>query len=222
MTIDFELITPKPNYFNRWYRLIGKTMIDRFVGVIALILLMPIMLLIALTIRLTLGRNVLFIQSRVGLEGKVFTCFKYRTMDPDRRTSAIAAITSDRRTGLPSSNDPRHTVFGSFLRRYGLDELPQLINVVRGEMSLVGPRPEITEISLQYNEREKLRFSIKPGLTGYWQITRRSDAIDLRTYAYIDIEYAQNVSLLNDIRIILRTPSAILFRPAATEYWRGL
>lgn len=217
MTPRFELKAPNSNYINLWYRRSGKELIDRSASLVLLILLFPIMVLIGITIRLTLGRRVIFVQCRAGLHGRSFNCYKYRTMDPDRRKLIVDPFMPDRRSGIPSVNDPRHRTFGSFLRRFGLDELPQLINVLRGEMSLVGPRPEIKEISLRYSENEKQRFMVKPGLTGYWQVTCRSAAVDLRTHVDRDIEYAKKVSIMNDVRIILRTPFSLLFLPAATE-----
>jgi lipopolysaccharide/colanic/teichoic acid biosynthesis glycosyltransferase len=179
------------------------------------------MVLIAFAIYIHLGRDILFTQRRTGLDGVPFDCYKFRTMRPCRRNTVGVSVEATRRSGLPSANDPRHTPFGSFLRRLGLDELPQLVNVLRGEMSLVGPRPEIATITPEYSEHERGRFAVKPGLTGYWQVTCRSDAIDLRTFAHVDIEYAQKISLFNDIRIMLRTPVAMLRHPAATENWRG-
>jgi exopolysaccharide production protein ExoY len=213
----FTLQDPRPTTFNAWYARIGKGVLDRCTGSVLLVLTVPLLAAVAVVVRLALGPGVLFVQQRAGRYGRPFACLKFRTMRPDRRIAARPYAGPDRRSGLPSPDDPRHTVVGTALRRLGLDELPQLVNVLRGEMSLVGPRPELVESAERYVDGERERFAVRPGLTGYWQVTRRSLDVYLRRGAQIDGEYARKVSFANDLRILGRTPHAILFRPAATE-----
>ncbi len=214
------LRVPRDQWINRWYRDQGKSLLDISAALLLTLLLLPLMVLIAAAVRLLLGPQVIFRQARAGLHGKQFTCYKFRTMGHERRNQAGSGFVPERRDLLPSANDPRHTAFGTFLRKYGLDELPQLVNVLKRDMSLVGPRPEIMSVARLYSGRELQRFSVKPGLTGYWQVTCRSNSVDLRSDVNKDIEYVSKLSLMNDIRILLRTPRALLFMPAATECLR--
>ncbi len=206
-----------PTAFNAWYVRRGKSLIDRLAGTVLLLLMSPLLITLLMVVRLTLGRHVIFVQPRAGRHERPFSCYKIRTMKPDRRKSVASYSGQERRSLIPSPDDPRHTTIGTFLRRYGLDELPQLFNVLRGDMSLVGPRPEIWAVAGSYDHYERKRFAVKPGLTGYWQVTHRSDGVDLREFAAVDIEYCQKVSLLNDLRILCATPRAVCSMAAATE-----
>ncbi|MGD9546412.1 MAG: sugar transferase [Candidatus Krumholzibacteriia bacterium] len=213
----FRLKDPPGTRFQAWYLDRGKAGLDRVAAGLLLILAAPLMALCAVGVRIGLGRGVLFRQARAGLDCRPFTCLKFRTMKPDRRRGRAPFAGPDRRAPLPGPDDPRRTTLGNLLRRFCLDELPQLVNVLRGEMSLVGPRPEMLDHLVAYRGRDRVRFSVKPGLTGFWQVTRRDQALDLLTFVAEDVEYAVNCSLGNDLRILLRTPATILLRPAATE-----
>lgn len=184
-----------------------KPALDRTLGVLGLVVCAIPMAVVALVIMGTMGRPVLFRQRRVGLDGKVFQVLKFRTMRPDRRGHRLDVI-HDRREHHKSDGDPRHTRVGRFLRRYSLDELPQLINVARGEMSIVGPRPELESVISKYPPGLGQRHLVKPGLTGLWQISARGDG-PMHENGEWDLDYVEAVSLSTDLRIIARTPSAM-------------
>jgi lipopolysaccharide/colanic/teichoic acid biosynthesis glycosyltransferase len=198
-----------------WYTRYGKRVLDLGVGAVLLVLSAPVQLVVAAVVRARLGSPVLLHQRRIGLNGRLFTIVKFRTMLPDRRVAPPTAfVGQDRRSGLPSYDDPRHTRVGSVLRRWSLDELPQLLNVMRGDMSLVGPRPDMASHAARYEPWEHERHTVKPGLTGVWQIESRDQRGALREFAAVDIAYARSVSLRTDLRVLLRTPLALIRRPA--------
>lgn len=190
------------------YSAIVKPLFDRTAGAIALLISAIPMVLIAGVIAVTMGRPILFRQRRVGLDGEVFEVLKFRTMRPDRRGSSLDVI-RDRRETHKTINDPRHTAVGRFLRRYSLDELPQFINVLRGEMSIVGPRPELESVVTKYRPGLEQRHLVKPGLTGLWQISARGDG-PMHENGEWDLDYVERISLLTDLRILVKTPSAML------------
>lgn len=186
-----------------------KPALDRVVAAVALGVLALPLAAIAATIRVTMGSPILFRQQRVGRNGRVFTVLKFRTMRHDRRQRAVP-VSTDRRATHKSTDDPRHTRVGRFLRKWGLDELPQLINVVRGEMSIVGPRPELCQVVANYSDpRLHDRHLVRPGLTGLWQISARGDGL-MHENPEWDLEYLRQVSLRRDIAIVLKTPFAML------------
>jgi lipopolysaccharide/colanic/teichoic acid biosynthesis glycosyltransferase len=193
-----------------FYRSMGKAVLDRTIALVALIVLAPIVLLVALLVRLTLGKGVLYRQVRVGQAGKHFTVVKFRTMHEDRRQRSPENHDGpDRRLTHKTTEDPRHTPLGRVLRRFSLDELPQLWNVLRGEMSVVGPRPELPLVVDRYHQWQHLRHLVKPGITGLWQVSERGD-LAMHECVETDIEYVRRVSLLTDITIIARTiPAAV-------------
>ena len=192
--------------------LLAKRALDVALAVIALLVLWPSLLLIAIWIKLDSPGPVLFRQQRVGWHGELFTMYKFRTMaagaeyDEDR----FIAKTQDGRLFLrKDGQDPRVTILGRHLRRWSLDELPQLFNVLKGEMSLVGPRPELPSVVEAYEPWEYKRLSVPPGMTGWWQITGRS-AKEPSLRAEDDIYYARNYSFLLDLQILLRTIGAVI------------
>lgn len=190
-----------------------KPLMDRLVAATALCVLAVPMLCIAGLVYASMGRPILFRQRRVGRGGREFDVLKFRTMNADRRQRA-ANVRDDKRLTHKSESDPRHTQIGRWLRRYSLDELPQLINVLRGDMSLVGPRPELVSVvERHYNEALHQRHLVKPGLTGLWQISARGDGPMHENGAW-DIVYVQRVSALTDLSIILRTPLVMFGRCA--------
>ena len=176
-----------------------KRTFDIVLGGVAAVILAPVMVLSALALLVFEGRPVLFRQQRVGENGRLFWIFKFRTMDSDSDT----ALKVD---GVPRkrADDPRVTGIGRFLRRTSLDELPQLWNVLRGEMSLVGPRPEVPWVVEKYETWQRQRLSVLPGMTGWWQIQGRGDR-PLQDNVEYDLYYIQNYSPLLDITILWRT-----------------
>jgi lipopolysaccharide/colanic/teichoic acid biosynthesis glycosyltransferase len=190
------------------YVRVVKPIFDRAVAAGVLVVAAVPMAVIAAVVAVTMGRPVLFRQRRVGFGGENFEVLKFRTMRPDRRASRCE-VGHDRRRSHKSDADPRHTEVGRFLRRYSLDELPQLINVVRGEMSIVGPRPELESVVRRYPSGLDQRHHVKPGLTGLWQISARGTG-PMHEHGEWDLAYVERVSLWTDLRIILRTPRAML------------
>jgi lipopolysaccharide/colanic/teichoic acid biosynthesis glycosyltransferase len=189
------------------YTSVVKPMIDRSIAVTALLVAAIPMAGVATLVAISMGRPVLFRQRRIGLDGQPFEVLKFRTMRPDRRANRLDVI-HDRRATHKSHRDPRHTTLGRFLRRYSLDELPQLINVVRGEMSIVGPRPELESVAAGYEPGLDQRHQVRPGLTGLWQISARGDG-PMHENGEWDLDYVEQVSFITDMRIILKTPSAM-------------
>ncbi|MFK7918213.1 MAG: sugar transferase [Ilumatobacter sp.] len=189
------------------YANVVKPAIDRCAGVAGLIVGAIPIAVIGGVILATMGRPILFRQRRIGLDGEVFEVLKFRTMRPDRRGVPLDVI-HDRRETHKSDHDPRHTRIGRFLRTYSLDELPQLINVARGEMSIVGPRPELESVLDKYRPGLDQRHFVKPGLTGLWQISARGDG-PMHENGEWDLDYVEQVSPLTDLRIIMNTPAAM-------------
>jgi len=204
--LGLDIEVPAPAY-RRWL----KPAFDRTVAALLLLVLLPVLVAIALTLRVRLGKGILFRQERVGLGGTPFTVYKFRTMLPDRRGTRTAAAQPwdgvDRRVTHKTVADPRHTRVGLFLRRWSLDELPQLFNVLRGEMSLVGPRPELPAVVARYQPWEHARHAVRPGLTGFWQTTARAEG-PMHDYTYLDLEYVKSISFGTDLRLLLSTPFA--------------
>ncbi len=190
------------------YIRVVKPFLDRCLAAGALVVAAVPMAVIAGIVALAIGRPVLFRQQRIGLDGEPFEVLKFRTMRPDRRSVRLDVI-HDRRRTHKSEHDPRHTVIGRFLRRYSLDELPQLVNVIRGEMSVVGPRPELVSVVEQYPPTLHQRHYVRPGLTGLWQISARG-AGPMHENGRWDLTYVEQVSLRTDLRILARTPAAML------------
>lgn len=185
-----------------------KPACDRLVACCALIVCAVPMLIVAALIGSTMGHPVLFRQRRCGLNGKVFNVLKFRTMGKDRRERKVCVL-DEHRVTHKSDADPRHTSVGKVLRRYSIDELPQLINVLRGDMSIVGPRPELESVVRgNYPEELKQRHYVRPGLTGLWQIYARGDG-PMHENGEWDLEYVERISLLTDLEIICKTPFAM-------------
>jgi exopolysaccharide biosynthesis polyprenyl glycosylphosphotransferase len=188
-----------------------KRIFDVVIATLALIVLSPVMALVWLWIRVRDGTPILFRQQRVGLHGRRFELLKYRTMvlDAEARLSDLAGQSEIEGAAFKITDDPRVTRTGRFLRRTSLDELPQLWNVIRGDMSLVGPRPALPREVETYDLWHRRRLSMKPGITGLWQVSaRRSGSFD--TWAQLDLSYIDRWSLWLDLKILARTlPAAI-------------
>jgi exopolysaccharide biosynthesis polyprenyl glycosylphosphotransferase len=183
-----------------------KRVFDVAVAAVSIVALSPVFLGVALAIRLREGPPILFRQVRVGLHGRRFEVLKFRTMavDAEARYDEVAASSDTQGAAFKMTNDPRVTLTGQFLRRTSLDELPQLWNVLRGEMSLVGPRPAPPREVDAYDLWHRRRLSMKPGITGLWQVTaRRSEQFDDR--AQLDLSYIDRWSLWLDLKILART-----------------
>jgi lipopolysaccharide/colanic/teichoic acid biosynthesis glycosyltransferase len=193
-----------------FYVRVGKPLFDRVVGLVLTLLLLPIVILVAIAVRLSLGSPIIFRQRRVGRGGREFNVYKFRTMRQDRRPSH-ATEADDRRRTHKSEKDPRHTRVGRTLRKWSLDELPQLWNVLKGDMSLVGPRPELVEVVARYEPWQHRRHAVKPGLTGLWQVSRRGSGM-MHLHTDVDIEYVDSIGFLTDLKILLRTIPATLSR----------
>jgi exopolysaccharide biosynthesis polyprenyl glycosylphosphotransferase len=188
-----------------------KRATDVVVSGLLLIVLSPLLLLTALAILIDSGRPVFFRQKRCGKDGVPFTMLKFRTMvaDAEDRLSELIDLSKLDEPAFKIPDDPRVTRVGRHLRRTSIDELPQLINVLRGTMSLVGPRPEEEAVVALYDERQRGRLAIKPGLTGPMQVYGRSD-LTFEERLAMERDYLDNLSLLTDLQILMRTPRAIV------------
>jgi exopolysaccharide biosynthesis polyprenyl glycosylphosphotransferase len=193
--------------------LMVKRLIDIAGAAVGLVVLSPVFLGIALVIRLREGSPVMFRQTRVALQGRPFTIYKFRTMVPDAesRLGEVAHLNTRRGPAFKAADDPRITSLGSFLRRTSLDELPQLWNVLKGEMSLVGPRPSLPHEVVDYDVWHRRRLSMKPGITGLWQVEGRGEP-EFDRWVERDLSYIDRWSLTLDLKILARTISAVLVR----------
>jgi exopolysaccharide biosynthesis polyprenyl glycosylphosphotransferase len=188
-----------------------KGAFDKILGVSALTLMAPVFICAAIAIRLADGGPALFRQTRVGRDGRAFTVYKFRTMVLDAEERKIHLVGSNEHDGVlfKIRNDPRITTVGAWLRRWSVDELPQLINVVRGDMSLVGPRPALPDEAARYGDYVRRRLAVKPGITGLWQVNGRSD-LSWEESVRLDLRYVENWSLILDLQILWKTCSAVL------------
>ncbi len=185
------------------------------VGAAALLLVFaPLLLALAALVLVSDGHAPFFTQQRAGLLGRPFALYKLRTMVPDAEARKAALADRNERTGpaFKLRDDPRVTPVGRFLRRTSLDELPQLLNVLQGHMSLVGPRPATTEEVAAYLPRHRTRLAVKPGLTGLWQVTARDDP-DFERWVEIDLRYIRTRTLWLDLRLLALTPLALFRHP---------
>jgi exopolysaccharide biosynthesis polyprenyl glycosylphosphotransferase len=188
-----------------------KRGMDVFIGGALLVLFSPVLMVCALLVLLDSGRPVLFRQRRIGKDGKPFTVLKFRTMVPgaEEQLGELVDLEKLDEPAFKIADDPRVTRAGRMLRRYSLDELPQFINVIRGDMSLVGPRPEEEAVVALYDERQRLRLGVKPGMTGPMQVYGRGD-LTFEERLAMERDYLDNISVAGDLAILLRTPAAIV------------
>lgn len=182
------------------YRTYIKRIIDLTIAFFGMLFLLPIFLLIILIVKINLGSPIFFIQKRPGRNGKVFYIYKFRTM-----------INKFDKNGNVLSDEKRLTKFGKFLRSTSLDELPELINVIKGDMSLVGPRPLLVEYLPLYSKRQSIRHKVKPGITGWAQINGRN-AISWNEKFELDVWYVYNLSVGLDIKILWLTLKKVILR----------
>ncbi|MFY9504242.1 MAG: sugar transferase [Dethiobacteria bacterium] len=186
----------KTGIYGRYF----KRLLDFILSLIALVVLSPVFLIIALLVRIKLGSPVLFKQERPGLNEKIFTIYKFRTMTDERDENGEL---------LP--NHLRLTKFGRALRSSSLDELPELFNILKGDMSFIGPRPLLIEYLPLYNEQQRRRHAVRPGLTGLAQVNGRN-AITWEEKFHYDLEYVDNLSFLLDLKIMVKTIVKVLKR----------
>ncbi|MEV0614921.1 sugar transferase [Nonomuraea sp. NPDC050404] len=189
-------------------RQLVKNVFDRLVAAALLVLLAPALVALAVAVRATSPGPALFRQTRVGRDGRVFTIVKFRTMRRGSEEQKITLVSDGDGVLFKVRNDPRVTPLGARLRRHSLDELPQLINVVRGHMSLVGPRPPLPDEVARYGDDVRRRLLVRPGLTGLWQVSGRSD-LSWEESVRLDLRYVENWSLTLDLQILWKTWSAV-------------
>lgn len=182
-----------------------KPLLDRFGALILLILFSPLILLVTLVIRVSMGRPVYFAQRRPGLHGKIFTIYKFRTMTDEKDSQGNLLPDSERLKGI-----------GQFIRNLSLDELPQLLNVLKGEMSFIGPRPLLPEYLPLYTLQQARRHDVKPGITGWAQINGRN-AISWEEKFRYDIEYVDNISFAFDFKIFYRTFAKVFIKEGISQ-----
>ena len=206
-----EIYDHKPNIY-KWV----KRAFDVVVASIALILLSPIFLLTALAIVLEDGGPVFFTQQRAGKDMQSFKIYKFRSMYRNAEAMFERMQSQNEQTGhaFKIKDDPRVTHVGRFIRRYSIDELPQLLNIIKGDMSIVGPRPILYHQMEECNAYEKQRLVVKPGLTCYWQVCGRAK-IKWDRWVELDLQYIEDMSLVKDIELIFRTFPAVFGKDGA-------
>lgn len=196
---------------NQFYQTV-KRFQDVVLSFIALVLLFPFMLIIALVIWIECpNASPIFVQDRVGKNGKVFRFYKFRSMVPNAEAKLQEVLNQNEMDGpvFKIKNDPRITHFGRFIRKTSIDELPQLFNVLRGDMSIVGPRPALPREVAQYTDYERQRLLVTPGLTCYWQVQPNRNALSFDAWLALDLKYIQERSFLVDWKIIWKTVSVV-------------
>jgi len=203
LTIDTTL-------YNVWHLYI-KRLIDFSISIIALIINLPVFMICAIAIKLTSPGPVFFKQKRLGLHGRIFTLYKFRTMieGADRMLDEVKHLSESEGPVFHSRKDPRITSLGRILRMISFDELPQLFNVLKGDMSIIGPRPPLPEEAKQYEKWQKRRLSLRPGIVCIWQVTKRFQP-DFGEWMKMDMDYIDNWSLWCDFKILLKIFPAIL------------
>ncbi|MGW4639172.1 sugar transferase [Sphaerisporangium sp. NPDC004334] len=190
------------------FRQLLKNLFDRAVALLAIAVLAPVLAALAVAVRSSGPGPALFRQTRVGRDGAEFTILKLRTMSPDAERRKVHLVSDAGGVLFKIRDDPRVTPLGAFLRRYSLDELPQLFNVLAGDMSLVGPRPPLPEEVAAYGDDVRRRLVVRPGMTGLWQVNGRSD-LSWEESVRLDLRYVENWSLTLDLQILWKTWSAV-------------
>lgn len=187
-------------FTGKFYEKVIKRLIDLLISFAAIVFLSPLFLLVSILVKTKLGSPIIFKQQRPGKNGEIFTLYKFRTMTNERDASGNL---------LPETI--RLTNFGLLLRSTSLDELPQLFNILKGEMSLIGPRPLLVEYLELYNDHQKRRHEVRPGLTGLAQVSGRN-YLSWEEKFNLDVEYIDNISLLNDLKILVLTIKKVVIR----------
>lgn len=202
---------------NKLWHLVVKRLIDIVASGVGLLVLWPLFLMIAIAIQWTSPGPVFFAQERCGMHGRRFTFYKFRTMvnGAERLLPQLLVQNEMRGPAFKMSEDPRVTPLGRFLRKMSLDELPQLWNVLRGDMSLVGPRPPLPQEVQAYDSWQRRKLSMRPGVTCLWQITGRNNITDFDQWVKLDLSYIDNWSLALDGKILLKTVPVVVLGDGA-------
>ena len=199
----------------KFYKLF-KTLLDFLFSIFFLIASLPFFIIISILIKFSSRGPIFFLQERIGKNNIPFKCIKFRTMHPEAKDILENLLMNDEKLKMEFEqthkikNDPRITNIGKLLRKTSLDELPQFINVLKNEMSIVGPRPIVNKEKKKYGNNFKKVLSVKPGITGLWQVSGRNN-LTYKTRIKLDMNYVENYNFLMDIRIIIRTIGVILF-----------
>jgi len=194
--------------------------LQQIFSLILIVIFSPILLIVSIIIFIDDGFPIIFSQKRVGLNGKIFHCFKYRSMLRDseeilQNDKRLMSIYLDNDYKIPENLETRYTKYGLFLRQSSLDELPQLFNVLFGQMNLVGPRPVVLdELDHYKDDKKKLFLSVKPGMTGLWQVSGRSN-IDYPERVDFELSYVKERSFLNDVKILFQTLAVVIAKKGA-------
>jgi exopolysaccharide production protein ExoY len=215
--VEAELIKKFSTPFVR-FQMVVKRLMDIVGSSILILIFSPILIITALGVRLTSPGAIMHTGKRWGVGQSQFRCFKFRSMYVEHsKTFSAVEVQAIEKTGmlLKLKEDPRLTAVGGFIRKTSLDELPQLFNVLKGDMSLVGPRPLVLHMMQPYPKVRQVRCIMRPGITGLWQIRDRANNISVITQMPHDIEYLLKFSVLLDIRILLATPAAVLWGASA-------
>lgn len=194
----------------------AKRLFDIVCSLLALIALSPVFAITALAIKLEDGGSPIFAQTRIGKNGKPFKMYKFRSMcvNAEKKLEELQSLNEADGPVFKIEKDPRITKVGEFIRKTSIDELPQLINILKGDMSIVGPRPPLENEVKEYNSYQRGRLAVKPGLTCYWQCSGRSN-IGFDQWVELDLKYIRERGFFKDIEIILRTVPAVLFHKGA-------
>lgn len=206
--LDREAVLQKSKKYWRFRRFQ-----DVVLSLLALLVLWPLMLIVSLIIVIdSPGAGPIFTQTRVGRDGKTFKFYKFRSMRPNAEAELASLLAQNEMEGpaFKIRKDPRITRFGHVIRRTSIDELPQLLNVLRGEMSIVGPRPPLPREVEQYDDYARQRLLVTPGLTCYWQIQPRRNKLSFQEWVALDVKYINERSFLTDWKIIFKTVGAVL------------
>ena len=199
----------------KFYKLF-KTLLDFLFSIFFLIASLPFFIIISILIKFSSRGPIFFLQERIGKNNISFKCIKFRTMHPEAKDILENLLMNDKKLKIEFEqthkikNDPRITNIGKLLRKTSLDELPQFINVLKNEMSIVGPRPIVNKEKKKYGKYFKKVLSVKPGITGLWQVSGRNN-LTYKTRVKLDLNYIENYNFLMDIRILIRTVGVILF-----------
>ncbi|MCB0334901.1 MAG: sugar transferase [Bdellovibrionales bacterium] len=213
---DIPLIHFQTPPGDRW-ELGVKRILDMAISLIGLMLFLPVFVVVAILVKTTSKGPILFSQRRIGLNGRSFRLYKFRSMyvDAEEQLDALRAYNEMEGPVFKMKNDPRITPVGRILRRFSLDELPQLWNVFVGDMSLVGPRPPVPGEVLAYRRKFRRRLSMRPGITCTWQVSGRNNIRDFESWVKLDLEYIDNWSLARDLKLLLQTIPAVLMGTGA-------
>ena len=193
------------------WQLVAKRCIDIVGGAVLLVVLLPLLLVTAAAVLVSSRGPVLFLHERVGRDGKAFGMLKFRSMRVGAHEARDEILHLNQATGpvFKIADDPRITAVGRVIRKLSIDELPQLVNVLKGDMSLVGPRPPLPEEYATYSERERGRLAVTPGITCIWQVSGRSD-LDFETWVEMDLEYIESWTIRKDLALMLQTIPAVV------------